>query len=724
MEATTNKMLEAALQYAQNGLAVIPLRANSKIPATSHGVKDATTDINQIIEWFGDTNYNIGIACGAASGGLVVIDCDRGHADGIDGVSNFQQLAHSNFDLKNTMMVNTPAGGMHIYYKVQDSTKIKNSAGGLCDGVDVRSDNGYVVAAPSAIEGKSYTITQDHGLSELSHVSDTLYTYLSDMSNARKSDTTNVQNTDLSDLSQGSRNDTLFRTACSLRSKGLPEQSILTVLRSVNQTDCKPPLGDTEVLAIFGSAMRYDGSDSGVSQASGTEVANECYKEINGVKLMAKPTKNGDLAVINNTENVARILRDDKTLAGKIAFDSRSYELIVREKLSWHDNSVKYPCQWRNIDESHLVAYIDRVYGINTEQRYKKGINIVADENKFNPIVDYFDSLVWDGKRRVDTLLHDCLGCEQNSYTAEAMRLWMRGAVKRAKEPGCKFDYMLTMTGAQGLGKSSFLMKLAHNSKWNCDNFSSIDGDQALQKLRGKWIVELAELLAVKKTREVEAIKAFLTSQEDTFRTPYDRFAEDHPRACVFAATTNELMFLTDATGNRRYLLVECGVEKPNIDMFADDFDQYVDQCWAEIIAMEDGSPLVLSDASETYRSGLLAGHSEEDSRVGMVIDYLNNHQADRVCVPEIIDLVLNQDPRTAPRYVSTDIHRIISQQPGWSRLDTKTGKGNTANYGVQICYEYTGDVKVSDVEELHREMNSLLEEFDEKIDMDSLELV
>ena len=92
---------------------------------------------------------------------------------------------------------------------------------------------------------------------------------------------------------------------------------------------------------------------------------------------------------------------------------------------------------------------------------------------------------------------------------------------------------------------------MAGNDAWYNDNFNTVEGDKAAEKLRGMWIVELAELLATKKAKEVESIKAFITSTIDSYRQPMD--AERNKDQGVFAGTNN-MHFMTDRTGNRRYL--------------------------------------------------------------------------------------------------------------------------------------------------------------------------
>lgn len=413
--------------------------------------------------------------------------------------------------------------------------------------------------------------------------------------------------------------------------------------------------------------------------------------EMNGVELLCKFNSDGGKKLINNTANVSRIICGDKELKGKIGYNTFAHQISVRGALPWACESDSEARQWMNGDNSQLLVYIDETYGINAKSYLRDGLKAAALNNCYNPVWEYLSGLKWDGRERVNTLLHDCLGAEDNEYNAEAMKLFMRGAVARIKHPGCKFDYMLTLLGGQGIGKSSFLAALAHDRTWFHDNFSSIDGDGAFEKLKGKWLAELAELLATRKNKDVEAIKSFLTSQTDTFRTKYEQFAEDHPRCCVFAASTNNTMFLTDRTGNRRYLLIECGKYSPKIDIWEDSFADYIDQCWAEIMATEDGSPLVLSEEMQEEQKDILSEHEEEDTKVGLIQEYLDSHRDKRVCVPELILYALDGDYRNAPRYLTTEIHSIVQNCEGWRPIQTKRSITTTKEFGKQKCYEYVG---------------------------------
>lgn len=147
-------MRTAALELGAMGIHVFPLVVNGKTPVTSRGYKDATTDDKRIHEmWQRCRSANIGIATGAS--GLVVIDIDVKH--GINGWKAFDDCLERLGELPGpTRMASTPSGGGHLFFRAPEGVEIRNSAGKLGPGLDVRARGGYVVAPPSIIDSRAY----------------------------------------------------------------------------------------------------------------------------------------------------------------------------------------------------------------------------------------------------------------------------------------------------------------------------------------------------------------------------------------------------------------------------------------------------------------------------------------------------------------------------------------------------------------------------------------
>ena len=151
----------AAAVYAARGWASYPLAPNAKIPLRgSHGLLDATTDRDVLTRLFAQPGLNVGIRTGSVSK-LVVVDIDC-HLGGPNGFEALAEPARLNLQLPTgspeygSAKVATPSGGLHFYYALPDGVKLKNSAGVLAPGIDVRAEGGYVVAPPSRTPAGSY----------------------------------------------------------------------------------------------------------------------------------------------------------------------------------------------------------------------------------------------------------------------------------------------------------------------------------------------------------------------------------------------------------------------------------------------------------------------------------------------------------------------------------------------------------------------------------------
>lgn len=279
-DAMTDKMGKRALYFADRGLAVFPLftidgercscgkliwRKGGKPEAlhlycsspgkhpigdlVPHGVREATTDAQLIKEWWAVyPDANIGIATGTISG-IVVLDIDPAH----QGDRTLSRLMDRLGDLPPTWTVETGGGGNHVYFR-HPSAEVRNSAGKLGPGLDVRGEGGYVVAPPSRhASGGRYSWyaerhIKDHDLADmpqwlLERVADSLHTVVSDAIPTR--------------IAEGLRNTTLTSAAGAMRRKGFSAKAIQAALRVTNQESCVPPLPDDELWRIAKSVERY-----------------------------------------------------------------------------------------------------------------------------------------------------------------------------------------------------------------------------------------------------------------------------------------------------------------------------------------------------------------------------------------------------------------------------------------------------------------------------------
>lgn len=675
-------MYHAAIDYIKRGLAVFPLEEKGKRPKTRNGFKDATTDAAQVKAWWQQwPNANIGIATGKRSGGIFVIDLDIDEDKGIDGYHTLEDWQRENGKFPETWTAITGRGGYHLYF--HSNSEIKNRAG-IIDGVDVRGDGGYVVAPPSIhSNGNRYEWEYDPEEYDLADANNNVKFFLETGINSPG------ERFSMPDIvNAGERNEMIFRFACMMQAKGASDESVFAATMAENNAKCNPPMNEKEVRVIVNSVLKYQKGKP--IHISDNGVATQGWRE-----PVFATTEKGYIK--KTIENTCEAIEYDEKLWGHIKYNELSYSPFVVGSLPWeHQNMYR---EWTNADDSNLKAYIEAKYGLGSMEKTMEALNIVVNRNKFNPVVDMLEDIYdhkWDKQYgHIRKLLPEYLGAEDSEYNFECMRLFMLGAISRAHYPGCKFDYMPVFVGKQGIGKSTFLRLLAMNNAWYNDNFNTIEGDKAPEKLRGMWMVELAELLATKKAKEVESIKAFLTSTVDTYRPPYGRRTEQRPRVCVFAGTTNNDHFLTDRTGNRRFLPIVTRKEFVKKSMFKnpDEVQRDFENAWGEamdIFKKANGHPsLILPEDLQQLVEDKQSEYMEEDVRVGIIQEWLDKTEESRVCVAMIYEKALGYDGCKPSKYESTELHSIMTNQiKGWERLKTSNGgRSRCGNYGTQICY-------------------------------------
>lgn len=216
----------------------------------------------------------------------------------------------------------------------------------------------------------------------------------------------------------------------------------------------------------------------------------------------------------------------------------------------------------------------------------------IAHQNSFHPVRDYLDALEWDGRPRLDSWLSSYAGAEDSAYVRAVGAIVLVAAVRRIREPGCKFDEMLILESPQGKDKSTALSILAKREDWFSDDLPlNADSQKVIERIAGRWIVEAAELKGMRKG-EVEHMKSFLSRRIDRARMAYGRVPLEVPRQCVFIGTDNSGNYLRDMTGNRRFWPVL--VDQFDLDALRRD----VDQLWAEAAVREAADESIRLDKS------------------------------------------------------------------------------------------------------------------------------
>lgn len=414
---------------------------------------------------------------------------------------------------------------------------------------------------------------------------------------------------------------------------------------------------------------------------------------------------------VSSATNINLIFANDIRLKGLFKqndFDGKRY---IFGNMPWRKISKAEPV--KNVDYSGVRNYIESIYGIAGNLKIDDSMALEFEKNSYHPILEYLRSLEWDGVERADELLIKYFGAEDNLYTREAMIKMLVGAVARVFKPGCKFDLVLTIVSQQqGTGKSSFFKALGR--EWFSDTFMTVQGKEALEQIQGAWIIEMAELSGIRKA-EVEAVKHFISKQEDMFRPAYARTAETYLRQCVFVATTNQSSFLKDSSGNRRFMPIDIHSLKltsnPELKAFLENKEE-IDQIWAEAVHLfKKGEPLYLSKEAENLAEIEQKRHSEVDERMGLIEKYLNQplpetwdekdiyerrsfledplsekgtEERDHVCVAEIWCECLGKEKEDMDRYKTREINDILRSLDDWEQ--SKSTK-NFKLYGKQKYY-------------------------------------
>jgi putative DNA primase/helicase len=283
---------------------------------------------------------------------------------------------------------------------------------------------------------------------------------------------------------------------------------------------------------------------------------------------------------VANMDNAARLLERHPDMQGRFWFD----EFQGRVYSTWNPAGTEQ--EWSDADDVRLALWMQRTMGIGRMAvgTARDAVTAVAMAHKRNEVHEWLRGLEWDGVARLSLMLPEAFGTEDSPYTQAVGRCWLVSMVARALDPGCKVDTMPVFEGDQGLRKSTAMQTLV-GARWFAEASESPTSKDFYQVLTGKLLVEIAELDAFSKA-EVNTIKRVVTCRVDRYRAPYGRRAEDHPRACVFAGTTNRDDWNRDETGARRFWPVACTAV--DVEWLA----RHRDQLFAEAVELyEAGTP-------------------------------------------------------------------------------------------------------------------------------------
>ena len=426
------------------------------------------------------------------------------------------------------------------------------------------------------------------------------------------------------------------------------------------------------------------------------EQLNEVGKELLPTEVLRESL---DLTERGNPKptisNVVRILKEDPYFIGAIRINELTERIDIVRDLGWKREGDIL----NDTDMAYITLYIEENYGISNSNVIEKTIQIIANENRYHPIRDLLNDLVWDGTNRLEDMLSHFFGVEKSELTTESIKLFMLGAVCRIFDPGCKFETSICLVGDQGAGKSTLFRFLAIKDEYFSDDLKRLDDEKIVVKLQGHWIVEMPEMLATLNSRRVEEIKSFLSRQKDTYRTPYEKHPKDRRRQCVFGGTSNKMEVLPmDKSGNRRIIPIETHMDKAEVHILDNEYKsrEYILQVWAEIMEIYKSGRFSLT--LPRHLQAELAKYQErftpEDNDQESIEDFLANTREKYVCVKMLAYEALGYSQYDQLK--KSDCNRISEMMhhfPKWEAVGTRT----VSKYGRVRAWRRKADTSSDD---------------------------
>jgi predicted P-loop ATPase len=299
---------------------------------------------------------------------------------------------------------------------------------------------------------------------------------------------------------------------------------------------------------------------------------------------------------------------------GVVAYNMLKDRLDIRDpsRLPWARPNEEARA-WTDNDDTEAAMALDQLLSglVIRPHTVTPIIESLGRRHAYHPVRDYLHSLVWDKIPRLDRLLIDYGGADDNPFVRAATARTLIAAVARAMKPGVKVDTALILESTQGFRKSTLFSALAVDTAWFSDSTGHIGEKTSAEMACSHWVVEMAELAGLTKG-DLNQVKAFLSRQYDKFRPAYGRRVVDYPRQCIMVGTVNPETtgYLKDLTGNRRFWIVKVG--KISWDYIHEERDQL----WAEAKAryaagekwwFDDNSEAHLIEAQQEIAKGRTA---------------------------------------------------------------------------------------------------------------------
>lgn len=735
MNECTSPLAEAAHDYVERGLAIIPLGVGKKEPVTKNGLNDWTDNPGQIDVWWGqgehagkrgNPSYNVGMACGQVSGGIIAIDldCHSADANGADYLHDWE-VEHGK--LPETWTQITGSGGKQLFYRA--SQDIRNSANGEI-GVDVRGNGGYVVLPPSLHPcGECYEWSISPDDMDVADADDKVYDFIRAVSKTKKrEDGWNEERTSIPSEIKKDRNTALFTLGRSFLSRGSSHAEVATLLRSLNSTICKPPLPAGEVEKLITSVNSKESGNTERDEREAEKTAKAEKEERDGISIFDRPDNPAERVKDETVDKILTKLLNVNEVRDYIkhnSFDGRLH--VLGECVP--GITFTEPHVLEAGESIKLRAVMERDFGFRNKQKFEDALLAfgATDGQQYNPMHDLLESLplvefkdkalvgltgapirisedggeTWrDDSAVCGSLTYEFLGVEPTSYSMEVERLMFRQLVARAMHPGCKADYMVVFVGKQGTGKSTFVSLLALDKQFMLEGFSDFSVED-LKRITGKLVVEIPELDGFT-GRDKNKIKSVITQTTDNYRESYAKNPVEHPRTALFFGTTNDGTFLNDNTGGRRYLLVESPLDMLKADprLFDGTAERMIRQAWGETLALyrEWGEgrflqSLVLPANVQAESAAIQEKYTEEDSTRDATFAYIIECEDKRISRVNVKQVLMDgmgynkYQAANAQKWQTRAITAVLDEckSRGWYR----SGKQRNGKYGIARTWSH-----------------------------------
>ena len=299
----------------------------------------------------------------------------------------------------------------------------------------------------------------------------------------------------------------------------------------------------------------------------------------------------------DNIDNYIYYLNNYPLYKNKFKFNTLSHRNEYYGKTFANGEAKDYSLS--DIDWTLIRNNFNRHLHFLNKNLVEEAVNEICNNNKYNPVIDYLNSLEWDGVERIETMFTTWLGAKDCKLYRRYAKLWMYAAVKRIFEPGSKWDNILILYGKQGDGKTEFFKRLG--KEWNTSNRMNLTNKDYINRLNKNWIVIMDELASLNK-KEMDEVKSFFTNQDDEDRLAFAKEAKKFYRHCIFCGTTNSKGILRDLDDmyERRFWIIEVNAISPTY-VYNNFKEEDVDKLWAEAVHMYKEDPFMNLYIGEEY---------------------------------------------------------------------------------------------------------------------------